>query len=436
MGASAQINCRVSRRTRGADARRDGSRNGGRTGRHARSTRSVWVPTSSRTSSSPTSTWITPAASALLARFPPRHGLGARARRAASGRPDRARGSSTRVVRRERGWRRSFGPDGTGSAGTPPGVSDDGERIDVGERIAASVVTRPATRRTTSRSCDSGHRRRVHRRRHRVHLPWACLCSARAPLPPEFDLELAVASIERIRARGRRRPAVRAFRADRRRRRTVSRIARPTGSTRGPTPSEARSPTSTRTRSVDVLPTGRPLASTVTGAEAQLDLDRLETLAGIRMNARGLARVPGEASRERRGRRGRAGTQPSWPAAPPRRTRWRRAASPCGTPRPPPRLRPARRGCRPSRTRGASVYVSDTSSRVSRPPEERERLGEAPLIGQRRRGHDHGLRLRLVRRPSPRSSSSRQRDRLGRRPSARRQSAITWFWSTRPDIRR
>ena len=29
---------------------------------------------------------------------------------------------------------------------------------------------------------------------------------------------------------------------------------------------------------------------TVTGAEAQLDLDRLETLAGVRMNAMGIAR--------------------------------------------------------------------------------------------------------------------------------------------------
>jgi hypothetical protein len=45
---------------------------------------------------------------------------------------------------------------------------------------------------------------------------------------------------------------------------------------------------------------------TVTGAEAQLDLDRLETLAGIRMNAQGIMRyltrradrvaVPGEES--------------------------------------------------------------------------------------------------------------------------------------------
>jgi hypothetical protein len=40
---------------------------------------------------------------------------------------------------------------------------------------------------------------------------------------------------------------------------------------------------------VEVL-TRETARETVTGAEAQLDLDRLETLAGVRMNAMGIAR--------------------------------------------------------------------------------------------------------------------------------------------------
>ncbi len=40
---------------------------------------------------------------------------------------------------------------------------------------------------------------------------------------------------------------------------------------------------------VEVL-TREAARETVTGAEAQLDLDRLETLAGVRMNAAGIAR--------------------------------------------------------------------------------------------------------------------------------------------------
>ena len=65
---------------------------------------------------------------------------------------------------------------------------------------------------------------------------------------------------------------------------------------------------------------------TVTGAEAQLDLDRLETLAGVRMNAAGIVRY----LTKRREQDGRPAPEPALRpaerAAPPRRTRSRRAA--------------------------------------------------------------------------------------------------------------
>ena len=50
---------------------------------------------------------------------------------------------------------------------------------------------------------------------------------------------------------------------------------------------------------------------TVTGAEAQLDLDRLETLAGVRMNATGIARYLTKQAERDAGAREDAGPQAS-----------------------------------------------------------------------------------------------------------------------------
>ena len=50
---------------------------------------------------------------------------------------------------------------------------------------------------------------------------------------------------------------------------------------------------------------------TVTGAEAQLDLDRLETLAGVRMNAAGIARYLSKQAERDAAMREEAGPQAS-----------------------------------------------------------------------------------------------------------------------------
>jgi glyoxylase-like metal-dependent hydrolase (beta-lactamase superfamily II) len=120
-----------------------------------------------------------------------------------------------------------------------------------------------------------------------IHVPDLPVLRPATP-PPEFDLELAVASIERIRAAASSTLLFAHFGPIRDVGRTcdlaVRRLREWTDAVRG-----AMRTTSDIDEIVEVL--GREAArETVTGAEAQLDLDRLETLAGVRMNATGIAR--------------------------------------------------------------------------------------------------------------------------------------------------
>lgn len=120
-----------------------------------------------------------------------------------------------------------------------------------------------------------------------IHVPALPILRPATP-PPDFDLELAVASIERIRSSD---PTTLLFahfgpisdvdrtcdlavRQLRSWTSTVQRVMKRTDD-----PDEI----------VEVL-TREAASEVVTGAEAQLDLDRLETLAGIRMNALGIMR--------------------------------------------------------------------------------------------------------------------------------------------------
>ena len=120
-----------------------------------------------------------------------------------------------------------------------------------------------------------------------IHVPDLPVLRPATP-PPEFDLELAIASIERIRAAA---PSTLLFAhfgpiadVDRTCELAVRRLREWTDVVRG-----AMRSTTDLDEIVEIL-TREAARETVTGADAQLDLDRLETLAGVRMNAAGIAR--------------------------------------------------------------------------------------------------------------------------------------------------
>ena len=120
-----------------------------------------------------------------------------------------------------------------------------------------------------------------------IHVPNLPVLRPATP-PPEFDLELAIASIERIRAAASSTLLFAHFGpiadVDRTCDLAVRRLREWTDAVR-----DAMRSTTDLDEIVEVL--AREAArETVTGAEAQLDLDRLETLAGVRMNAAGIVR--------------------------------------------------------------------------------------------------------------------------------------------------
>ena len=133
-----------------------------------------------------------------------------------------------------------------------------------------------------------------------IHVPELQVLRPATP-PPEFDLELAVASIERIRDAASSTLLFAHFGpiedVDRTCDLAVRRLNDWTDAVRG-----AMRSTTDLDEIVEVL--AREAArETVTGAEAQLDLDRLETLAGVRMNATGIARyLTKQAERDARAR--------------------------------------------------------------------------------------------------------------------------------------
>jgi glyoxylase-like metal-dependent hydrolase (beta-lactamase superfamily II) len=120
-----------------------------------------------------------------------------------------------------------------------------------------------------------------------IHVPDLPVLRPATP-PPDFDLELAVASIERIREAATSTLLFAHFGPVADVGRTcdlaVRRLHEWTDSVRG-----AMRSTGDLDEIVEVL-SREAARETVTGAEAQLDLDRLETLAGIRMNATGIVR--------------------------------------------------------------------------------------------------------------------------------------------------
>ena len=120
-----------------------------------------------------------------------------------------------------------------------------------------------------------------------IHVPDLPVLRPATP-PPDFDLELAVASIERIREAA---ASVLLFahfgpiaEVDRMCDLAVRRLHGWTDAVR-----DAMRSTTDLDEIVEVL-SREAARETVTGAEAQLDLDRLETLAGVRMNAMGIER--------------------------------------------------------------------------------------------------------------------------------------------------
>jgi glyoxylase-like metal-dependent hydrolase (beta-lactamase superfamily II) len=120
-----------------------------------------------------------------------------------------------------------------------------------------------------------------------IHVPNLPVLRPATP-PPDFDLELAVASIERIRAAAGSTLLFAHFGPIPDVERTcdlaIRRLREWTEAVRG-----AMRETADLDQIVEVL-SSEAAREVVTGAEAQLDLDRLETLAGIRMNAMGIAR--------------------------------------------------------------------------------------------------------------------------------------------------
>lgn len=120
-----------------------------------------------------------------------------------------------------------------------------------------------------------------------IHVPNLPVLRPATP-PPDFDFELAVASIERIRDIADSTLLFAHFGpigdVDRTCDLAIRRLRDWTDTVR-----EAMDATTDLDEIVEVL-TREAAREVVTGAEAQLDLDRLETLAGIRMNAQGIMR--------------------------------------------------------------------------------------------------------------------------------------------------
>jgi glyoxylase-like metal-dependent hydrolase (beta-lactamase superfamily II) len=120
-----------------------------------------------------------------------------------------------------------------------------------------------------------------------IHVPNLPVLRPATP-PPDFDLELAVVSIERIRSAAASTLLFAHFGpiadVDRTCDLAIRRLRDWTDAVR-----RAMAATTDLDEIVDVL-SNEAAREVVTGAEAQLDLDRLETLAGIRMNAEGIMR--------------------------------------------------------------------------------------------------------------------------------------------------
>ena len=120
-----------------------------------------------------------------------------------------------------------------------------------------------------------------------IHVPDLPVLRPATP-PPDFDLELAVASVERIRGAATSMLLFAHFGpvadVDRTCDLAVRRLNEWTDAVRG-----AMRSTNDLDEIVEVL-SREAARETITGAEAQLDLDRLETLAGVRMNATGIQR--------------------------------------------------------------------------------------------------------------------------------------------------
>ena len=118
-----------------------------------------------------------------------------------------------------------------------------------------------------------------------IHVPNLPILRPATP-PPDFDLELAIASIERIRAAAGAALLFAHFGPILDPERTcdlaIRRLREWTDAVRG-----AMRTTSDPDEIAAILAAGVAREVT-TGAEAQLDLDRLETLAGLRMNASGI----------------------------------------------------------------------------------------------------------------------------------------------------
>ena len=316
----------------------------------------------------------------------------------------------------------------TGSA-----PSTDGDAIALGEGGRSPCSTRRATPRTTSPCYDDATGAMFTGEAIGTYLPWAYLVPPRAAA-----------------ARGR--PRARSPTAS-----TAMRARRPTHlltSHFGPVP-DARWPSTRPLATVRAVVRRRSAARSdairdadddaLTAEVRSVAADELAAAAAgrwatsstgttrigsIRMNAQGLGRY----WRKRRdGRRLRTAER----AARRRRTRRGRGAR-C--------LRNASAASRVAA--GASedvaahvpqpqgVVLRDVVARL-RPSEVRQRLRVPAVVGERRRGDDHGLGLHLAggRVRSRRTSSASGTASAGR-PIPRRQSAITWFWSTRPVMRR
>ena len=131
-----------------------------------------------------------------------------------------------------------------------------------------------------------------------IHLPALPILRPATP-PPDFDLDLAVASIERIRSVDPSLLLFAHFGPIAEVERTCDLAVRKLRSWTT-TVQRAMDGTSDVDEIVEVL-AREAAAEVVTGAEALLDLDRLETLAGIRMNALGIMRYLAQRA-EREGR--------------------------------------------------------------------------------------------------------------------------------------
>ena len=141
-----------------------------------------------------------------------------------------------------------------------------------------------------------------------IHVPNLPVLRPATP-PPDFDLELAVASIERIRAAAGSTLLFAHFGpiadVDRTCELAIRRLRDWTDTVR-----DAMDATTDLDEIVDLL-SKEAAREVVTGAEAQLDLDRLETLAGIRMNAQGIVRYLTKRAERDDVPGGRTGPQPS-----------------------------------------------------------------------------------------------------------------------------